>query len=190
MTAVDHYLDLKLLPDPEFPAAQLMNALFAKLHRGLHDLRRHDVGVSFPDVEHARHGLGARLRLHGSADALARLMASNWLTGMRDHLDIGEVAPVPPQAKHRCVSRVQVDSNPERLRRRLMKRHGLDAEAAQARIPDNAAQRCALPFVNLRSHSSGQHFRLFIRHGPQHDTAQPGPFGAYGLSPTATVPWF
>jgi len=190
MAPIDHYLELKLLPDPEFPAPQLMNALFAKLHRGLHDLRRNDVGVSFPDVEQARHGLRAPPRLHGSAEALARLMALNWLTGMRDHLDIGEVAPVPPQAKHRCVSRVQVDSNPERLRRRLMKRHGLDAEAAQARIPDNAAQRCALPFVSLRSNGSGEHFRLFIRHGPLLDTAQPGPFGAYGLSTTTTVRWF
>lgn len=187
---MDHYIDIKLLPDPEFPVPMLMNALFAKLHRGLVDYGSHDVGVSFPDVEQTRHGLGARLRLHGSIDALARLMALNWLTGMRDHLHTGQAALVPPQVKHRCVSRVQVDSNPERLRRRLMKRHGLDTEAAQTRIPDSAAQRCAQPFVSLRSNGSGQHFRIFIRHGPLHDTAQPGPFGAYGLSSTATVPWF
>ncbi len=32
---MNHYLDLHLLPDPEFSAAQLMSALFAKLHRAL-----------------------------------------------------------------------------------------------------------------------------------------------------------
>jgi CRISPR-associated endonuclease Csy4 len=30
-----HYLDIQVQPDPEFPAAHLMNALFAKLHRAL-----------------------------------------------------------------------------------------------------------------------------------------------------------
>ncbi|MFT3760536.1 type I-F CRISPR-associated endoribonuclease Cas6/Csy4 [Thauera sp.] len=187
---MDHYLDLTLLPDPEFPAPQLMSALFAKLHRGLHDLRRNDVGISFPDVEKTRSGLGARLRLHGTAEALKQLMALNWLTGMRDHLKVGATTPIPPQARHRCVSRVQVNSNPERLRRRLIKRHNLDAVAAQAQIPDNAVRHSPLPFINLRSNSSGEHFRLFIRHGPLQDAAQPGTFSAYGLSATATVPWF
>ena len=32
---MDHYLDIRLLPDPEFPAPLLMNALFTKLHRAL-----------------------------------------------------------------------------------------------------------------------------------------------------------
>lgn len=29
-----HYLEIQVQPDPEFPAPHLMNALFAKLHRG------------------------------------------------------------------------------------------------------------------------------------------------------------
>lgn len=44
---MDHYLDLKLLPDPEFPEPQLMSALLSKFHRALHDLRRNDIGISF-----------------------------------------------------------------------------------------------------------------------------------------------
>jgi CRISPR-associated endonuclease Csy4 len=187
---MDHYLDLQLLPDAEFPAAQLMNALFAKLHRGLHDLRRDDVGISFPDVETSSHGLGSRLRLHGTAVALDRLMALNWLAGMRDHLRLGELAPIPAEVQWRCVSRVQVDSNPERARRRLMKRHGLTEEEARQRIPGHAAKRCDLPFVTLRSHQNGQSFRLFIRHGPLRDQPVAGSFGGYGLSAQTTIPWF
>lgn len=187
---MDHYLDLELLPDPEFPATQLMSALFAKLHRGRHDLRRNDVGISFPHVERTAHGLGSRLRLHGSAEALDRLMALNWLSGMRDHLSIGELAPVPPQVQWRCVSRVQVDSNPERARRRLIKRQGISEAEARQRIPDSAAQRCHLPFVTLRSHSNGQSFRLFVSHGPLLAGPQLGTFGSYGLSSTASIPWF
>ena len=167
-----------------------MSALLAKLHRGLHDLRRSDVGISFPDVETAGHGLGTRLRLHGSAEALDRLMALNWLSGMRDHLNLGELAPIPAKVRWRCVSRVQVDSNPERARRRLIKRHGISEAEARQRIPDSAGKRCDLPYATLRSNGSGHSFRLFIRHGPLLDKPTPGTFGAYGLSAQASVPWF
>lgn len=184
---MDHYIDFKLLPDPEFPSNQLMSALFAKLHRGLND---NGIGISFPDVGQVGHGLGARLRLHGSAGALGQLMARNWLTGMRDHLHIGELAPIPARVQWRHVSRVQVDSSPERARRRLIKRHAISEEEARARIPDMAAKRSSLPFVSLRSNGNGQLFRLFICHGPLLDRPSPGLFGGYGLSATSTIPWF
>ena len=187
---MDHYLDLTLLPDPEFPVTQLMSALIAKLHRGLHDLRRTDVGISFPEVETAKHGLGSRLRLHGPAAALDSLLALNWLNGMRDHLQLGELAPIPAKVSWRCVSRVQVDSNPERARRRLITRHGISEEEARRRIPDSAAKRCDLPYVALRSNGNGNGFRLFIRHGPLLDAPTTGSFGAYGLSAEASIPWF
>lgn len=187
---MDYYLDLKLLPDPEFAATQLMSALFSKLHRGLCDLGRNDIGVSFPAVESGGHGLGDCLRLHGSAEALDKLLALNWLSGMRDHLHTGELAQVPAGAKHRLVSRVQVDSNPERARRRLIKRHDISLEEARQRIPDSAGKRCNLPYVAIRSNSSGERFNLFIRHGPLLDSPQPGTFNRYGLSSTASVPWF
>ena len=187
---MDHYIDITLRPDPEFAAAQLMSALLAKLHRGLHDARRDDIGISFPEVGRSAHGLGSHLRLHGSAPALASLLAQNWLTGMRDHVQLSEPNLVPTGVQYRHVSRVQVDSNPERLRRRLIKRHALTEEQARQRIPDSVTKHCNLPFASLRSQSSGQAFRLFIRHGPLLDTPQPGRFGGYGLSTTATIPWF
>ena len=187
---MDHYLDLKLLPDPEFPATQLMNVLFAKLHRGLVELGCDDIGISFPDSTRAGHGFGQRLRLHGTAAALDRLLARNWLSGMRDHVQLSELAAVPADAQHRGLRRVQVDSNPERLRRRAIKRHGLTEEQARQRIPDHAGKTTDLPFIDLRSQSSGQRFRLFIAQGPIQATAQTGTFNAYGLSREATVPWF
>ncbi len=184
---MDHYVDLTLLPDPEFPRQQLMNALFAKLHRGLHDLQCSDIGVSFPEVGQ---DLGGRLRLHSSVEALDRLMALDWLTGMRDHLDRSELTVVPTDSKYRCVSRIQVDSSPVRARRRLVRRHGVNLQEAMERIPDSAAKSCEMPFLVLRSNSSGQQFRLFIRHGPLWTNPTQGSFSRYGLSSSATVPWF
>ncbi|MDG9881964.1 type I-F CRISPR-associated endoribonuclease Cas6/Csy4 [Pseudomonas sp. GD04058] len=187
---MDRYIDLKLRPDPEFPQTLLMNALLTKLHRALHDLRRNDIGISFPGLSQNARNLGEHLRLHGNDQALSRLSSLDWLLGMRDHVDVSETLIVPEGVKHRTISRVQVDSSPERARRRLIKRHGISEEEARERIPDNAGKRCDLPFATLRSNGGGQVFRLFVRLGPLLEEPHQGTFSGYGLSGTATVPWF
>ena len=187
---MDHYLDIRLLPDPEFPPSMLMNALFAKLHRALVDLDTTAIGVSFPEHTLEPLSLGARLRLHGEDGALTQLMSRDWSCRMRDHIQLSEPDVVPGGAMHRAVRRVQAKSSPERLRRRLIKRKGIDHAAATAAIPDQAAERLSLPFVQLQSRSSGQAFRLFVEHGPVRTEPIPGPFGHYGLGRGATVPWF
>lgn len=69
-----------------------------------------------------------------------------------------------------------------------MRRHDLSEEEARKRIPDTVARALDLPFVTLRSQSTGQHFRLFIRHGPLQVTAEEGGFTCYGLSKGGFVP--
>ena len=187
---MDHYLEIRLLPDPEFPATTLMNALFSKFHRGLVGHGEGAIGVSFPDVKDAHRGLGNRLRLHGSAADLRDFMGANWLTGMRDHVAIDGPAPVPAGARHRIVRRVQAHSNPERERRRLIARKGVSPEEAQMAIPDSRAEQLNLPFRLLSSRSTGQQFRLFVEHLPVEDQPRSGTFGSYGLSPATTIPWF
>lgn len=187
---MDSYIELQLLPDPEFPATTLMNALFAKLHRGLVGSGDGRVGISFPDVAQKEACLGSRLRLHGQAADLEKLMALNWLQGMRDHLSCGPLSAVPANASYRVVRRVQAKSSPERERRRLIARKGVSPEAAIWAIPDSAAHRLSHPYLVLASQSTQQQFRLFVEHLPLQDQAIPGSFNAYGLSAGATVPWF
>lgn len=187
---MDHYVDIKLLPDPEFAAHQLMSALYAKLHRALVKQSPTNIGVSFPEHDDKAPHLGNCLRLHGSANALRDLALTDWLTGMRDHVAVTAPSEVPAHAQHRTVRRIQVKSNPERLRRRLMRRHGIDENAARQRIPDETADSLTLPYLQLASSSTGQRFRLFLEHGPIGDRAKPGGFNSFGLSHEATVPWF
>lgn len=187
---MDHYVDIEVRPDPEFPASQLMSALYAKLHRALVAQGCKRIGVSLPGVEGVGAHLGTCIRLHGELATLTTLLASDWLAGMRDHVALTPPARVPDSAQHRVVKRVQVKSNPERLRRRLMRRHALSEQEAYQRIPDEVARFTHLPFVQLRSTSTGQPFRLFIDHGPILPGAIPGDFNAYGLSQEATIPWF
>ena len=187
---MDHYADIAVQPDPEFPAHQLMNALYAKLHRALVAQSCTGIGVSFPGSDAQAPYLGTCLRLHGRRAALSALLESDWLAGMRDHVALTPPAPVPDSAQHRVVKRVQVKSSPERLRRRLMRRHDLAEQEARQRIPDEVACLARLPFLQLRSTSTGQTFKLFIDHGLVQKDAVSGNFNAYGLSQQATIPWF
>lgn len=188
---MDSYVDVRVLPDPEFTSSTLMNALFSKLHRVLADLKSTGIGVSFPEVDQKVPGLGRLLRLHGARSTLDELMKMNWLQGMRDHVNVAELKPVPPNPAYVVVRRVQAKSNPERLRRRLMKRHNISEEEARQRIPDTVAgERLKLPFISLKSQSTRQRFRIFIEHLQSSEQQMDGSFNAYGLSAFATVPWF
>ena len=173
---MDHYLEIKLRPDPEFVPTMLMNALYGKLHRALVQLDNCRLGVSFPDMDQARPTLGECLRLHSNADNLQQLMAIDWLSGMRDHSTVRELIPIPENISYRVVRRVQSKSNPERLRRRLAKRKGISMEEARQLIPDSAAKHLTLPFVCIRSQSTGENFRLFIEHMPLQITQTQGEF--------------
>lgn len=188
---MDHYVDIGLLPDPEFSTPLLMSALFSKLHRLLVLSGAGNIGVSFPEhCNGIRPSLGGRLRLHGKLDDLKLLMKEDWLRGMRDHCHVYDVLSVPSGVTYRCVRRVQAHSSPDRARRRLIARKGVTLADAALVIPDSCAQRLTLPYVNLASQSTNQKFRLFIEHGPLLPESQGGTFSSYGLSATATVPWF
>ena len=188
-----HYIDITLLPDPEFSHAHLLGALLSKLHRALVQRKASNIGVSFPTHVNAPLGkrtLGVVLRLHGSQAALQALMEEPWLKGMRDHVQVSDLAAVPAGAQHRMVQRRQFKTNAERLRRRRMARKGETVEQATAAIPDTVERKPNLPFAQLRSSSTGQPFCLFVEHGTLQPQAVAGSFNTYGLSLSATVPWF
>ncbi|MQM40071.1 CRISPR-associated endonuclease Cas6f/Csy4 [wastewater metagenome] len=168
----------------------LLGALVSKLHRGLVDIDADDIGISFPAHQTDPRTLGDVLRLHGTANRLHALTGLRWLTGMRDHVDHGGIRAVPDGAAHRVVRRRQYKTNAERLRRRRMRRHGETYEQACAQVPDSVERRVATPFVTVRSSSTGRAFSLFIEHGDCSPDPVPGAFSTYGLSRTATVPWF
>ena len=184
---MDHYLDIQLLPDPEFAPTTLMNALFSKFHRALADQGASEIGVSFPN---AAKSLGDCFRLHGTRPALERLMEQDWLKGMKDHIATGTVKPAPEDCQYRVVRRVQAKSSAERLRRRSVTKGWLTQEQAIEQIPLKKERRLKLPFVQLKSSSSEQKFRLFIDQSLELPEPREGKFTSYGLSATGTIPWF
>ncbi|WP_370278385.1 type I-F CRISPR-associated endoribonuclease Cas6/Csy4 [Pontibacterium sp.] len=185
-----HYIEIRVRPDPEFSESMLLGALFSKLHRALADLQSNSIGVSFPQYSLKPKTLGNTLRIHADPAMLDKLSNTGWLRGMRDHVQINEMMPIPETAEYRTLSRKQFKTNVERLRRRRMKRKGESYEETCAHIPDTVERRSDLPFICLRSQSNGNTFLQFIELGTPQAEPIPGQFNTYGLSTTATVPWF
>lgn len=185
---MDHYLDIRLLPDLELSAPALMNNLFAKLHRALGHYGKGDIGVSFPQYDRSLK-LGEILRLHGSQAALHTLMEQSWMQGLRDYTRCGEISPVPDNVQYRTVKRLQKKSAHNKRQRSIAK-GWLSEQDAFERIPDTQQTTLRLPFLQFRSLSNGNLMRIYIQHGPLRAAPQPGTFSVNGLSATATIPWF
>lgn len=166
----------------------LFGQMLMAIHVRLSQEKITSVGVSFP--EKTSLCLGRTLRLHGSILDLEIIAISEKLSSLRDKVTIKPVAAIPATTQFYCVRRVQSKSSPDRERRRLMRRKGLTQEQANVMIPDSARKTLDLPYVWIKSHSSGQKFRLFIEEMTPSSRAIPGVFGAYGLSATTTVPLF
>ncbi|MFK4751839.1 type I-F CRISPR-associated endoribonuclease Cas6/Csy4 [Oceanobacter antarcticus] len=183
---MDSYLDIHLLPDPEFEEQQLMNALFSKLHRAIGATSPGQVGISFPGVAKR---LGNHLRLHGTAQVLDKLMAQPWLQGMKDYCRISERQMVPSNVRYMAVRRVQAKSAHNK-RQRSIRKGWLNAEEALTKIPDSRQRQLTLPYIEMKSLSNGNPMRVYIEHSSLRETPVTGLFNAYGLSATATIPWF
>lgn len=187
---MSHYVEIQVLPDPEFPDPVLMGALFSKLHRALVTSEQSNIGISFPEYSLKPRKLGSTLRLHGEAATLESLMQGNWMKGLSEYTEVSAVPPVPERVQYCVFRRRQFKTNVERLRRRRMKRHGEDHDQAAVAIPSSVAQQPKLPFATMRSQSTQQRFHLFIERGDTQPEPVLGTFNYYGLSDGATVPWF
>jgi CRISPR-associated endonuclease Csy4 len=184
---MNHYLDIQLLPEePEVSENFLLNALFAKLHLRLGQQATGQIGVSFP--LHAKR-LGSLLRLHGTQSELQAVMAEDWLQGLKGYSRCSDISAIPATVGYRTVRRVQAKSAHNKRQRSIAK-GWLTAEEAQSRIAESQQKILKLPFMQLKSRSTGQMMRVYIEHGPLLTAPLAGCFSAYGLSATATIPWF
>lgn len=185
-----HYLNIHLLPDPELPSHVLMAALFNKAHHALTGMNATAIGITFPEYRKDPAWLGTQFRMVGSINALQIMLERPWLGALRDYVRIGAIIQIPENVEHRNLRRVQVKSSAARLRRRQMKRHDLNETDALLQIPDGVTEQLNLPYIQMRSGSSGQSFRLFLDLSEPQTSVNQGAFNTYGLSTTLTIPWF
>ncbi|MFC7780966.1 type I-F CRISPR-associated endoribonuclease Cas6/Csy4 [Legionella taurinensis] len=183
---MDHYQDIIIFCEPEFPMPVLMNALYSQFHKALCDLHSTSIGVSFPKYDKT---LGNILRLHGNQIALQGLQNLNWIGGMKGYCVENPILSVPVCTKFRTVYRKQPTKSQSKLRR-LIERRSL----TEAQIDQYEASRIAnfldSAYFQLVSGSNGKKHRRYIVLGKILDQPVPGEFDRFGLSKTATIPWF
>ena len=183
---MDNYLDIKIVPDDDIPIYFIRNKVYAKFHKALSTLQSTNIGVSFPNY---RVKLGDVIRVHASEARLNELQASNWLGGLSGYCEVSAVMPIPIEAKHRTISRIQSNMTASKLRR-LIKRGSITAEEAHQYKAKMFSLGLDNPYLELESSSNGNKHRRYLKFGELQDTATEGAFDHFGLSKVATVPWF
>lgn len=183
---MDSYINIDLKPDAEMRLNVLLNTVYTKFHKALCDVKSTNIGVSFPEYEVM---LGGVLRIHGESSALRDLQGINWLGGIAGFCEVSDILSVPSETKYRNISRKQPVMSNSKLRR-LIKRGTIVEEDIKKYRAEMFKSGIDNPYVELVSGSNAQKHRRYFEFGQILETPVPGKFNQFGLSKTATVPWF
>ena len=200
-----YYQDITLIPDAEANIGFLWYKVFQQVHIGLADIKQADgtsaIAVSFPDYssggdKQPRFPLGSKLRLFADTEErLGQFNNQNRLSRLMDYCHIKSVRSIPSTSKHVRFKRKMVKSEFRKaagLARHLNKPI---IEILKYRNEQGIqTQECKLPYIHMESQEQTEtgeknKFRLFIQR-EIFDSPIEGTFDCYGLSKTATVPWF
>ncbi len=181
-----HYIDIKLLPDEDIPIYFLRNKIYSKFHKILFTLNSTDIGISFPNYKVK---LGNIIRLHGTENSLLNIQGINWLGGLSGYCDIRSIRTIPKEAVYRTISRKQSSMTEAKLRR-LIKRGTISDENCKAYKAKMFQLGLDNPYLELESVSNGHKYRRYIQFGGLQEQPVLGEFDEFGLSKTATIPWF
>jgi len=197
-----HYLDITLLPDAEANLGFLWQKIYGQLHIALADVKNadgnSDIAVSFPEYGSKAFPLGNKLRLLATTqEKLQKLDVPKWLNRLSDYCHWTSIKEVPEVNQYACFSRKQFKTNIERrARRRILKtKEPLEVAIADLKKKGFSDQESQLPFITLESSAKIENdnrkhkFRLFIERSIL-EKPEIGDINCYGLSKTATVPWF
>ncbi|HFB66919.1 MAG TPA: type I-F CRISPR-associated endoribonuclease Cas6/Csy4 [Aeromonadales bacterium] len=199
-----YYQDITLIPDAEVYLAFLWHKVYIQVHIGLADNKQPDgtsaIAVSFPEYVYTpnkanRFPLGKKLRLLAETEKqLQQFDTVTRLSRLEDYCHIRSIKAVPNVTKYCCFSRKQVKSAAKKAEILTEHLNKPLEEVIKFRKKNNLYQDCDLPFIHMESQQqteSGEKnkFRLFIQQTFCDSPFQVG-FDCYGLSKTATVPWF
>ena len=197
-----HYIEITLLPNPEVGLFFLWTKVLTQVHIALVERQdqtgRVPIGVSFPEYIHReKHAmLGSKLRLFAASEAILNQMdVQKHLDRLHDYVHITSVRNVPEQVKNYAIyQRVHLKTNAQRLARRYAKRHQISIEQALMHYAGYKDDESALPYIQLKSLSNGQNFRLIIAKKsvtqPQELNMSFNSFGLSGMELGTPVPEF
>lgn len=183
---MDYFLDVKIIPDDEMRKNVLLNKVYSKLHKALCTLQSRDIGVSFPQYKVM---LGQIIRLHGTEVTLIALQSSDWLGSLKSYCVLSPIDAIPNSVAYRVISRKQSTMTEAKLRR-LIKRGSISETEVKGYKAKMFEKGLDNPYLELASTSNGHKHRRYIAFGELLSTPVTGAFDTFGLSKTATIPWF
>jgi len=183
---MDHYIDIQIKPDAEMRENVLLNNVYTKLHKALFSLASINIGVSFP-----LHNvlLGKTLRIHSSKARIEELQNLAWLGGLAGYCSLSSIKPIPDTVGYRVMSRKQTTMSEAKLNR-LLKRGSITEDKTKQYRAKMFTKGLNNPYVELTSATNGHKHRRYIKFGELVGKPVVGEFDQFGLSKTATVPWF
>ncbi len=192
-----YFIEISCLPDEGVSSSFIMGRVFDQLHLSLVQLTTelgfNPVGLTFPEYSYGEEKkppqIGTKIKLWSQDEAfLAQLKPKAALSRLADYVHIRSIAEVNrPNLKFSAFKRVQFDSSAERWQRRQLRRHGDSVEVVK-RLARFKVQESDLPYLNVKSRSSDQRFRLFIAKQSLPPSVEAWRFGSYGLSATVALP--
>ncbi len=191
------YQNIEFIPSPEVAQNFLWCKVYQQIHLALAEQQNAErisaIGLGFPGYNAKKRHLGSVLRLFApDCSTLENFNARRWLTRLQDYIHITGVRDVPEHiTAYKRYKRVQPKPGMERLARRKAKRSGLSYEEALQELTKKGYcnTHIQLPFINVRSLSSGHTFRLFILEEECSESLNAG-FSCYGLSAKSSLPSF
>lgn len=189
MNKLDHYIELKAIPQMEMLQTDVIAHALQILHKFL-PLYQGNVGIAFPAYGLGR-SLGGIIRLFAEEQTAKQLHQQIVQSGLQDYLLVSIVQAVPEEVlSHRCYRRVhRKGQSAIRRTEKYLAAQGKWNEEIRQNMQLHQQTQPVFPHVKLKSASTGQQFVLAIQ---QHISTFPkeGNFNAYGLSATATLPHF
>jgi CRISPR-associated endonuclease Csy4 len=189
-----NYIEIELNPAFNMPYHVLLSRVVQQLHLGF--VNNPNIAISFPQYNSKKHSLGNVIRLFGTVETLQNLNVMTVLNNLLETVIITDILDVPTVKKYATFSRHRYNyghtfAGLERAARRKSKRSGMPyQEALEYLTSFNIAEEQELPFVSIKSISTGGIFRLYIKCTECSAEKVVDDFNSYGLSNVNTVPVF
>lgn len=200
-----YYQEITCLPDQEistgFVLGKVMDAVhlaMVNLTLGTEEQSQCPIGISFPEYrespgEDQTLPIGSKVRLFSRTDTdLVTLDLVGQLTRLSDYVHWTSIRALERRIRGYAIyRRHQPKCSKPRLIRRQMRRKGISETEAAGMYGSFEPRYSRLPYVNMRSHSTGERFRLYVE---RQETAAielvSWGFSTYGLSSRVAVPEF
>ena len=183
---MNYYIDVIIQPNDEIRLNVLLNSVYTNFHKVLFDLRSTSIGISFPRYKIT---LGNIMRIHAQQVELNIFQDSNWLGSISPFCKVTNILEVPQNTKFRTISRKQSTMSQSKLNR-LIKRGSIKEDEIINYKTKMFSKGLDDPYIELQSGSNGHKHRRYLEFGELLSSAIEGRFDQFGLSKSATIPWF